>query len=92
MLRPWIARRVTELMKFEDDVVVEYVYSMLEDRDKPVSRGVGARSEEVLLVKGGDGAVVGLVVSRGVMVGTRRTSSSAPSSHASLGPVKGLGR
>lgn len=26
-------------MKFEDDVVVEYVYSMLEDRDKPVSNG-----------------------------------------------------
>lgn len=37
VLRPWIARRLIELMRVEDDVVVEYVYGMLEDRDKPVS-------------------------------------------------------
>ncbi len=37
VLRPWIAKRLIELMRVEDDVVVEYVYSMLEDRDKPVS-------------------------------------------------------
>ncbi|TXT09157.1 hypothetical protein VHUM_02631 [Vanrija humicola] len=36
VLKPWIAKRLTELMRFEDDVVVEYVYSMLEDRDKPI--------------------------------------------------------
>lgn len=38
VLRPWIAKRLVELMRVEDDVVVEYVYSMLEDKDKPVSR------------------------------------------------------
>jgi hypothetical protein len=37
VLRPWIARKVTEMIKFEDDVVVEYVFGMLEDRDSPVS-------------------------------------------------------
>ena len=37
MLRPWIAKKVTEMIKFEDDVVVEYVFGMLEDRDVPVS-------------------------------------------------------
>lgn len=36
VLRPWIAKKITELMKFEDDVVIEYVYSMLEDKSKPV--------------------------------------------------------
>jgi len=37
VLRPWIAKKVTEMIKFEDDVVVEYVFGMLEDRDVPVS-------------------------------------------------------
>jgi hypothetical protein len=37
VLRPWIAKKVTEMIKFEDDVVVEYVFGMLEDRDTPVS-------------------------------------------------------
>lgn len=37
VLRPWIAEKVTELIKIEDDVVVEYVFGMLEDRDTPVS-------------------------------------------------------
>ncbi|WVR04950.1 hypothetical protein IAU60_001962 [Kwoniella sp. DSM 27419] len=36
VLRGWIAQKVTELIKFEDDVVVEYVFGMLEDRDKPI--------------------------------------------------------
>ncbi|GMK55292.1 hypothetical protein CspeluHIS016_0203480 [Cutaneotrichosporon spelunceum] len=36
VLRPWIAKRLIELMRVEDDVVVEYVYSMLEDKDKPL--------------------------------------------------------
>lgn len=37
VLRPWIAKKVTEMIKFEDDVVVEYVFGMLEDKDTPVS-------------------------------------------------------
>ncbi|ORY32092.1 PWI domain-containing protein, partial [Naematelia encephala] len=35
VLRPWIAQKITELIRFEDDVVVEYVYGMLEDKEKP---------------------------------------------------------
>lgn len=37
VLRPWIAKKVTEMIKFEDDVVVEYVFGMLEDKETPVS-------------------------------------------------------
>jgi serine/arginine repetitive matrix protein 1 len=40
VLRGWIAKKVTELIRVEDDVVVEYVYGMLEDRDTPVSWSV----------------------------------------------------
>lgn len=36
VLRNWIAQKVTELIKIEDDVVVEYVFGMLEDKEKPV--------------------------------------------------------
>ncbi|WWC61434.1 uncharacterized protein I303_104018 [Kwoniella dejecticola CBS 10117] len=36
VLRPWIASKVTELIKIEDDVVVEYVFGMLEDKEKPI--------------------------------------------------------
>jgi serine/arginine repetitive matrix protein 1 len=37
VLRAWIAQKVTELIRIEDDVVVEYVFGMLEDKDTPVS-------------------------------------------------------
>lgn len=37
VLRPWIAQKVTELIRVEDDVVIEYVFGMLEDKEKPVS-------------------------------------------------------
>jgi len=43
VLRPWIAKKVTEMIKFEDDVVVEYVFGMLEDRDVPVCRYTDTR-------------------------------------------------
>jgi len=36
VLRPWIAQKVTELIRIEDDVVVEYAFGMLEDKDNPV--------------------------------------------------------
>ncbi|TKY87324.1 hypothetical protein EX895_004001 [Sporisorium graminicola] len=32
VIKPWIARRITELLGFEDDVVLEYAAGMLEDR------------------------------------------------------------
>lgn len=37
VMRPWITKKVVELVGFEDEVVVEYVMGLLEDRSKPVS-------------------------------------------------------
>ena len=37
VLRPWITRRTTELLGFEDDVVIEYCLSLLQDPDNQVS-------------------------------------------------------
>ncbi|WVQ77933.1 hypothetical protein IAT38_000013 [Cryptococcus sp. DSM 104549] len=36
VLRSWVAEKVTELIKIEDDIVVEYVFGMLEDPDNPM--------------------------------------------------------
>ena len=30
-VKPWVTRRVTELLGFEDDVVIEFVFNMLEN-------------------------------------------------------------
>jgi serine/arginine repetitive matrix protein 1 len=30
-IKPWITEQITELLKFEDDVLIHYVFSMLED-------------------------------------------------------------
>ncbi|KAH8105778.1 PWI domain-containing protein [Phellopilus nigrolimitatus] len=35
VMRPWIASKVTELVGFEDEVVVEYAMGLLEDRSQP---------------------------------------------------------
>jgi hypothetical protein len=35
-MRPWVAKTVTELVGFEDDIVVEYAMGLLEDPDNPV--------------------------------------------------------
>ncbi|KDQ07409.1 hypothetical protein BOTBODRAFT_120067, partial [Botryobasidium botryosum FD-172 SS1] len=35
VMRPWIAKRVVELIGFEDEVVVEYAMGLLEDKSKP---------------------------------------------------------
>lgn len=37
VLKPWIAKRVTELIGLEDDLVIEYVVGLLEDQAQPVS-------------------------------------------------------
>lgn len=37
MLKPWIAKKVIEIIRVDDDIVVEFVFSMIEDKDKPVS-------------------------------------------------------
>jgi serine/arginine repetitive matrix protein 1 len=36
VLREWITKRVTEILKIEDDVVIEYAISQIDDADKPV--------------------------------------------------------
>jgi serine/arginine repetitive matrix protein 1 len=35
-MRPWVAKTVTDLVGFEDDIVVEYAMGLLEDPDNPV--------------------------------------------------------
>lgn len=37
VLRQWVTEKITELLRFEDDVVVEYAYGLLENKDDPVS-------------------------------------------------------
>lgn len=29
-MRPWIAKKIVELLGFEDDIVIEFVFSLLE--------------------------------------------------------------
>jgi hypothetical protein len=36
VMRPWIANKVTELVGFEDEVVIEYAMGLLEDKTEPV--------------------------------------------------------
>jgi len=36
VIRPWIAKKVIELLGFDDEVVVEYAMGLLEDTSKPV--------------------------------------------------------
>ena len=36
IMRPWIANKVTELVGFEDDLVIEYAMGLLEDTSQPV--------------------------------------------------------
>ncbi|BGP15970.1 hypothetical protein JCM10213v2_003963 [Rhodosporidiobolus nylandii] len=36
VMKPWIAKKVVELLGFEDDVLIEYIHSLLEDQENPV--------------------------------------------------------
>jgi serine/arginine repetitive matrix protein 1 len=36
VIRPWIAKKVVELVGFDDEVVVEYAMGLLEDKQQPV--------------------------------------------------------
>ena len=31
-IKPWITKRVTEMLKIEDDVVVEFIFNQLEEK------------------------------------------------------------
>lgn len=36
VIRPWVAKKIVELVGFEDEVVVEYAMGLLEDESQPV--------------------------------------------------------
>ncbi|GAA5928407.1 PWI domain-containing protein [Sporobolomyces koalae] len=46
VMKPWIAKKVIELLGFEDDVLIEYINSLLEDQDNPV---IDAKNLQILL-------------------------------------------
>ena len=37
VMRPWVSKEVTKLVGFDDEVLIEYIMSLLEDKDNPVS-------------------------------------------------------
>jgi serine/arginine repetitive matrix protein 1 len=36
VIRPWVAKKVVELVGFEDEVVIEYAMGLMEDDKSPV--------------------------------------------------------
>lgn len=44
VIRPWIAKKIVELIGFEDEVVVEYAMGLLEDEQQPVSSSLSSGS------------------------------------------------
>jgi serine/arginine repetitive matrix protein 1 len=36
VIRPWVAKKVVELVGLEDEVLVEYAMGLLEDESQPV--------------------------------------------------------
>lgn len=36
VMKPWIAKKVVELLGFEDDVLIEYISGLLENDEDPV--------------------------------------------------------
>lgn len=34
VIKPWITQRVTEILGFEDDVVIEFIFNQLEEKVK----------------------------------------------------------
>jgi len=37
VIRPWVAKKVVELVGFEDEVLIEYAMGLLEDSSQPVN-------------------------------------------------------
>lgn len=37
VLRDWVVKKVTQLVGFEDEVVIEYALGLMEDKSQPVS-------------------------------------------------------
>jgi serine/arginine repetitive matrix protein 1 len=44
VLKPWISKKVIELLGFEDDVLIEYVSGLLEDEENKVRSYSSSRS------------------------------------------------
>mgnify|MGYP000273279037 CR=1 FL=1 len=44
VLKPWISKKVIELLGFEDDVLIEYVSGLLEDEENKVRSLSSSRS------------------------------------------------
>lgn len=36
LIRPWVVKKVVELVGMEDEVVIEYAMGLLEDQSQPV--------------------------------------------------------
>jgi len=41
IIRPWVAKKIVELVGIEDEVVVEYAMGLLEDESQPVCDVLG---------------------------------------------------
>ena len=48
VIKPWIVKKVIELLGFDDEVVVEYAMGLLEDSAHPVSRLLGVSNSVIL--------------------------------------------
>lgn len=48
VIKPWIVKKVIELLGFDDEVVVEYAMGLLEDPAYPVSRLHGISNPDAL--------------------------------------------
>ena len=35
VIKPWITQRVTEILGFEDDVVIEFIFNQLDEKVMP---------------------------------------------------------
>jgi len=35
VIKPWISQKITELLGFEDEVLIGYIYSLLEEKQEP---------------------------------------------------------
>lgn len=44
VMKPWIAKKIIELLGFEDDVLIEYIIGLLENDEDPVRAVVCART------------------------------------------------
>ena len=48
VIKPWIVKKVIELLGFDDEVVVEYAMGLLEDPAHPVGRLLGVSNSVIL--------------------------------------------